>query len=76
MKTLKIILINILNQNNVENLAKCTGENCKVKHTCNRFTAPANEYYQNYIKLPVIDGKREMYWSIAVVKNHQEKKTN
>ena len=59
----------LLNQNNMSDIAKCIGKDCKVKESCYRFTAPPSEYWQYYIMPQVKDGKCDMYW-----KNKKQKK--
>jgi len=50
----------------MSDIAKCTGENCKVKETCYRYTATANEFMQSYFfNPPIIKGEKatcEYYW--------------
>jgi len=43
-------------------ISKCEGPGCDRKEQCYRFTAPANEFYQSYIKPPVVGADCEYYW--------------
>lgn len=49
---------------------KCSGNDCPVKETCYRFTAPVSEFRQSYFFNPPggqKDGKFtcEMYWGVT-----------
>lgn len=46
-------------------ITKCSGEGCKIKETCYRFTAKSKPYRQSFFKSPPCDkgGKVcQKYW--------------
>lgn len=46
-------------------IAKCRGDECPMKESCYRFTAPSSEYQSYFVNPPIKDGKCEMYWGQA-----------
>ncbi len=51
-------------------ITMCTGEKCKLKKSCYRFTAPVNVYWQSYFLTPPIkevEGKKicDLYWKVG-----------
>jgi hypothetical protein len=47
-------------------ISKCSGEDCPVKETCYRYTAPVSDYSQSYFFTPPITKEEEIscdyYW--------------
>jgi len=48
-------------------ITKCTGINCKVKESCNRFLDKPNEFRQSYFTKPPLDenGDCDMYCGVS-----------
>lgn len=46
-------------------IAKCRGDECPMKESCYRFTAPSSEYQSYFVNPPIKDGKCDMYWGQA-----------
>lgn len=49
----------------MSDIAKCRGDECPMKESCYRFTAPSSEYQSYFVNTPIKDGKCEMYWGQA-----------
>ena len=48
----------------MSDITKCKGDDCPMKETCYRFTAPADEYQSYFVTPPIKDGKCNMYWGV------------
>ena len=46
----------------MSDITKCEGDECPMKESCYRFTAPAGEYQYYFTESPIKDGKCHMYW--------------
>jgi hypothetical protein len=46
----------------MSDITKCEGDECPMKESCYRFTAPAEEYQSYFVEPPIKDGKCHMYW--------------
>jgi hypothetical protein len=43
---------------------KCSGEYCKVKDACYRYTAESSKYMQSwFFDTPIKDGECDMFWN-------------
>jgi hypothetical protein len=53
----------------MSDITKCSGEGCKMKNDCHRFTAKANEWRQSYFeKPPIKKGKCDFFWGQKLLK--------
>jgi hypothetical protein len=43
-------------------ITKCTGEGCKFKLQCYRFTAPMGTYQSMFVQVPIKDEGCDYYW--------------
>lgn len=43
-------------------ITKCTGEGCKFKLQCYRFTAPMGTYQSMFVEVPIKDEGCDYYW--------------
>lgn len=44
-------------------ITKCKGNNCPLKNTCYRFTAPSDRYQSFFLEVPYKEGKCEQFWA-------------
>ena len=47
-------------------ITKCSGEGCKKKESCYRFTAPSSDLQTMFVTPPLDkDGECEYYWEVT-----------
>jgi hypothetical protein len=50
---------------NYENdITKCSGKNCEMKHKCWRYTSPDNPHWQSYSDFQPVNGKCDNFWEL------------
>lgn len=55
-------------------ITKCSGEGCKKKKTCFRFTAPGTGYQSFFTEPPIVKNKCEYYWKIKIEKERSRQR--